>query len=82
LEVSDLTNKIGSIDSKFRYIIVAAKRTRQLQAGSKPMVGGQGRKFTRIAMEEVSAGLVKFDLTEETKASRRRASKEARERSH
>jgi DNA-directed RNA polymerase omega subunit len=82
LEVSDLTNKIGSIDSKFRYIIVAAKRTRQLQAGSKPMVGGQGRKFTRVAMEEVSAGLVKFDLTEETKASRRRASKEARERSH
>jgi DNA-directed RNA polymerase omega subunit len=77
-----LTNKIGSIDSKFRYIIVAAKRTRQLQAGSKPMVGGQGRKFTRIAMEEVSAGLVKFDLTEETKASKRRASKEARERSH
>ena len=46
------------------------------------MVGGQGRKFTRIAMEEVSAGLVKFDLTEETKASKRRASKEARERSH
>ncbi|HET6962377.1 MAG TPA: DNA-directed RNA polymerase subunit omega [Terriglobia bacterium] len=77
-----MTNKIGSIDSKFRYIIVAAKRTRQLQAGSKPMVGGQGRKFTRIAMEEVSAGLVKFDLTEETKASKRRASKEARERSH
>jgi DNA-directed RNA polymerase omega subunit len=82
LEASDLTNKIGSIDSKFRYIIVAAKRTRQLQAGSKPMVGGQGRKFTRVAMEEVSAGLVKFELTEETKASRRRASKEARERSH
>jgi DNA-directed RNA polymerase omega subunit len=77
-----LTNKIGSIDSKFRYIIVAAKRTRQLQAGSKPMVGGQGRKFTRIAMEEVSAGMVKFELTEETKASKRRASKEARERSH
>ena len=77
-----MTNKIGSIDSKFRYIIVAAKRTRQLQAGSKPMVGGQGRKFTRIAMEEVSAGMVKFELTEETKASRRRASKEARERSH
>ena len=77
-----MTNKIGSIDSKFRYIIVAAKRTRQLQAGSKPMVGGQGRKFTRIAMEEVSAGLVKFDLTEEFKTSRRRGSKEGKDRSH
>lgn len=77
-----MTSKLGSIDSKFRYIIVAAKRTRQLQAGSKPMVGGQGRKFTRIAMEEVSAGLVKFELTEETKASRRRGGKEGKERSH
>ena len=77
-----MTNKIGTIDSKFRYIIVAAKRTRQLQAGAKPMVGAQGRKFTRIAQEEVSTGMVKFELTEETKASKRRASKEARERSH
>ena len=77
-----MTGKLGSIDSKFRYIIVAAKRTRQLQAGSKPMVSAQGRKFTRIAMEEVSAGLVKFDLTEEFKTSRRRGSKEGRDRSH
>ena len=77
-----MTSKIGTIDSKFRYIIVAAKRTRQLQAGAKPMVGAQGRKFTRIAQEEVSAGMVKFELSEETKASKRRASKEARERSH
>ena len=78
-----MTSKIGSIDSKFRYIIVAAKRTRQLQAGSKPMVGGQGRKFTRIAMEEVSGGLVKFELTEETKASKRRSRQgQQKSRSH
>jgi len=77
-----LTSKLGSIDSKFRYIIVAAKRACQLQAGSKPMVSAQGRKFTRIAMEEVSAGMVKFELTEETKASRRRGSKEGKERSY
>jgi DNA-directed RNA polymerase omega subunit len=82
LEVSDLTGKLGSIDSKFRYIIVAAKRTRQLQAGSKPMVSSQGRKFTRIAQEEVSAGLVKFDLTEEFKTSKKRGSKEGKDRSH
>jgi DNA-directed RNA polymerase omega subunit len=82
LEAIDLTGKLGSIDSKFRYIIVAAKRTRQLQAGSKPVVSAQGRKFTRIAQVEVSAGLVKFDLTEEFKTSKRRGSKEAKERSH
>lgn len=77
-----MTSKLGTIDSKFRYIIVAAKRTRQLQAGAKPMVAGQGRKFTRVAQEEVTAGMVKFDLTEETKASKRRGSKEGKERSH
>ncbi len=77
-----MTSKLGTIDSKFRYIIVAAKRTRQLQAGAKPMVAAQGRKFTRIAMEEVSAGMIKFDLTEEFKSSRKRGSKEAKVRSH
>lgn len=75
-----MTNKLGTIDSKFRYIIVAAKRTRQLQAGSKPMVSAQSRKFTRIAQEEVTSGLVKFELTEETKASKRRSS--SKEKSH
>ena len=77
-----MTNKIGSIDSKFRYIIVAAKRTRQLQAGAKPMVGDQARKFTRIAQEEVTTGLVKFELTEEFKTSKRRGARESKERSH
>ena len=77
-----MTSKLGSIDSKFRYIIVAAKRTRQLQAGAKPMTGAQGRKYTRIAQEEVTAGMVKFELTEETKASKKRAGKEGKERSH
>ena len=60
-----MTINIGKIDSKFRYIIVAAKRTRQLQGGSTPMVqGGLSRKFTRIAQEELSSGLVNFEIIE------------------
>lgn len=82
MEVSDLASNLGSLDSKFRYIIVAAKRTRQLQAGANPMVTPQGRKFTRIAQEEVSAGMVKFDLTEEAKAPKKRGGKETKEKSH
>lgn len=57
-----MTGNIGQIDSKFRYIIVAAKRTRQLQGGSIPMVQGLSKKFTRIAQQEVAAGLVNFDI--------------------
>ncbi|MEW5974552.1 MAG: DNA-directed RNA polymerase subunit omega [Acidobacteriota bacterium] len=69
-------SNIGSVDSKFRYIILAAKRTRQLQAGARPQVATsptQPRKFTRIAQEEVSSGLVEYEITEEVKPARRGA---------
>jgi DNA-directed RNA polymerase subunit omega len=52
-----------SIDSKFRYILIAAKRARQLQAGSKALVHTAARKPTRIAQEEIRAGMVKWELT-------------------
>ncbi len=48
------------IDSKFRYILVAAKRARQLQAGAKPMIQTQSKKLTKVAQQEVEAGLVPF----------------------
>lgn len=74
-----MTSNFGSIDSKFRYIIVAAKRTRQLQAGSQPMVNTQSRKFTRIAQEEVSSGLVKYYIDAVPKSgSKKRAPKEGK----
>ncbi len=57
-----MTDNIGQIDSKFRYIIVAAKRTRQLQGGSNPLVQSPSKKFTRIAQEEVAAGMVNFEI--------------------
>jgi len=78
--VFELTNNIGKIDSKFRYIILAAKRTRQLQAGARPALTIQSKKFTRIAQEEVTSGLVKYDIVEEaTKPSKKRSPKEAKE---
>ena len=52
------------IDSKFRLILVAAKRARQLQAGGRPMVQSSSKKVTRIAQQEVDAGLVPFELGE------------------
>lgn len=70
---------IGGIDSKFRFIILAAKRTRQLQGGSKPLIATHSKKFTRIAQEELASGLIKYDIVEETKPSKRRSSKELKE---
>ena len=53
---------VDSIDSKFRFILIAAKRARQLQGGAKPLIHTTSRKPTRTAQEEVRAGVVKFEL--------------------
>ncbi|MBI1940639.1 MAG: DNA-directed RNA polymerase subunit omega [Acidobacteria bacterium] len=52
------------IDSKFRFILVAAKRARQLQAGAKPLVQTLYKKMTKIAQMEVEAGLVPIEVLE------------------
>ena len=44
------------VDSKFRFITVAAQRAKQLQNGAKPRVEARSRKPTRVAIEEVIAG--------------------------
>jgi DNA-directed RNA polymerase omega subunit len=52
------------VESKFRFILVAAKRARQLQAGAKSLVQSQSKKPTRVAQQEVEAGLVPIELIE------------------
>jgi DNA-directed RNA polymerase subunit omega len=47
--------------STYRYIIVAAKRARQLQAGARPFLPTTSKKPTVTAMEEVRRGLVKYE---------------------
>ncbi len=56
------------VDSKFRFIAVAAQRAKQLQIGAKPRVDTRSRKSTRIAMQEVLAGTVSWELTNEAAA--------------
>jgi DNA-directed RNA polymerase omega subunit len=53
------------IDSRYRLIVVAALRSKQLQRGSLPRieVDPQRRKNTSIALEEVKQGLVPFTTT-------------------
>ncbi len=47
-------------DSKFRYVIVAAKRAKQLLKGSKPRLETKSKNLIRIAQEEVNQGLVEY----------------------
>jgi DNA-directed RNA polymerase subunit omega len=47
--------------STYRFIIVAAKRARQLQNGMRSFLPTTSKKPTIAAMEEVRRGLVKYD---------------------
>ncbi len=55
---------MDGFNSNYRYILVAARRARQLQSGAKPMIETQVRKPCRIAMNELSSGKVKWQIPE------------------
>jgi DNA-directed RNA polymerase omega subunit len=51
------------VDSRFRLVMVAAQRSKQLQRGARPRVAADPlrRRPTSIALEEIKQGLVTFD---------------------
>jgi DNA-directed RNA polymerase subunit omega len=53
------------VDSKFRFITVAAQRAKQVQNGAKPRVDAKSRKPTRVAIEEVLANAISWEMREE-----------------
>ncbi len=55
---------IEGFDSNYRYILVAARRARQLQSGARPIISTQSRKPCRIAQDEIRAGKVKWFIPE------------------
>jgi DNA-directed RNA polymerase subunit omega len=55
---------IEGFDSNYRYILVAARRARQLQNGASPAIDTSSRKPCRIAQDEIKAGKVKWEVTE------------------
>ncbi len=55
---------IEGFDSNYRYILVAARRARQLQGGAPPVIETGSRKPCRIAQDEIKAGKVKWVIPE------------------
>ena len=47
-------------DNNYRYILVAARRARQLSGGAPPLVDTSARKPCKIAQQEIDAGKVQF----------------------
>jgi DNA-directed RNA polymerase subunit omega len=66
-ETEEITEEASApeIDSKYRLIILAAKRSKQLQRGARPRIDIDALKHknTRIALEEVMRGRVNFTMT-------------------
>lgn len=60
--------EIPEIDSKYRMILLAAQRSKQLQRGANPRIESDVKKTkpTRIALEEIRQKKIHFEiLTEE-----------------
>jgi len=60
-------------DSNYRYILVAARRARQLQSGAPPVIETSSRKPCRIAQDEIRAGKVKWLIPEVEKSAAEQA---------
>ena len=65
-EPKEKVNESPALDSKYRLILVAAQRSKQLQRGARPRVemDAQRHKPTRIALEEVQRGMINFSILE------------------
>ena len=65
-EVDEVAEETAApeIDSKYRLIILAAKRSKQLQRGARPRIDIDAvkHKNTRVALEEVMRGRVNFEV--------------------
>jgi DNA-directed RNA polymerase omega subunit len=59
-------NPWPGIDSRYRLIVVAALRSKQLLFGATPRIAADPlkRRNTSIALEEVKRGLVQFKATD------------------
>jgi len=51
-------------DSNYRKVMVAARRARQLQSGSRALVSTNSTKPCRIAQEEIDAGKIAYEKPE------------------
>ena len=52
-----------NVESKFRLVHIVSRRAEQLVQGARPKVDSKHAKLTRVALEEVNADLVRWQLS-------------------
>lgn len=50
----------NGVNSHFGYVMVAARRARQLQNGSPPLISTSSSKACRVAQDEIAAGVIGY----------------------
>ena len=62
-----MTVQTKAPESQFAYVVLAARRARQLMAGAPPLLENpRTQKPTRIACEELEHNLLEYDFSEPT----------------
>jgi len=54
----------GDLNSKFKFVILASKRAKDLLKGAKPKVKSKSKNLIRIAQQEISQGLIDYELVQ------------------
>jgi DNA-directed RNA polymerase subunit omega len=61
MPLSPLEHLLTYVDSKYRLVVIAAKRTKQLMRGGEPLIVPKSSKPTYTALEEVGAGKLTYE---------------------
>ena len=62
---------LENVDNRFELVLVAARRTRQLQLGHDPLEPEDRDKHTVIALREIAEGLVTSEILKEVEVDTR-----------
>ena len=58
-----MTVQTKAPESQFAYVVLAARRARQIMAGAPPLLDNpRTLKATRLACEEVNNGLIEYEF--------------------
>ncbi len=54
----------GDLDSKFRFVILASKRAKQLLQGAKPKIKTKSKNLILVAQKEVKQRLIDYEIVQ------------------
>ena len=55
---------LKTVNNRFALVLLAAKRTKQLLQGSKPLIGPVDNREVVVGLREIAAGKVRFEAND------------------